>query len=59
MKTKQGRSKGKTDTELNNDFANELADVLAHTLLLAHHNNIDISQAIESKWLSWIKKHNL
>ncbi|MEI6533120.1 MAG: pyrophosphatase [Candidatus Roizmanbacteria bacterium] len=59
MKIKQARTKGKTESELNEDFANELADVLAHTLLLAHHNNINISQAIEIKWLSWINKGNL
>jgi NTP pyrophosphatase (non-canonical NTP hydrolase) len=31
----------------------EVADVLAHTLLLARHHGIDLEPEIERKWLVW------
>jgi len=48
----QGRKKNKTPQELRNNFENEVADVLCHTLLLAQSEDVNIKKAVEKKWLS-------
>lgn len=35
------------------DVADELADVLAHVLLIAERRGVDLSSALESKWGQW------
>lgn len=35
------------------DVADELADVLAHVLLIAERRGVDLSAALESKWGQW------
>lgn len=35
-------------------FERELADVLAHVLLLARHAGVDPDRAVEEKWLRWL-----
>lgn len=55
MWSKKARNKGKSETEMKADFANELADVFAHVLLLATHHDIDLEQAVKDKWLKWLK----
>ena len=47
----RGRRKGRSDDELARDLADEAADVLGHILLFAHRNRLDLSAAIQRKWL--------
>lgn len=56
MLTGKARTKGKTEKELKNDFAKEVADVFCHVLLLAKFNNVNLEKEIEEKWLAWNKK---
>ncbi len=51
----QARKKDKTEEELMQDFRKEVADVLAHVLLLAKHHKIDLEKEVEDKWLIWNK----
>lgn len=48
--TARGKSRDKTHSEIQENFAQELADVIGHTLLIAHHHQIDIEKALEKKW---------
>lgn len=52
----QARAKEASDETLEKNKRDELADVLAHTLLYAHSQNIDLIQALEDKWLHYLKK---
>jgi len=36
-------------------FVNELADVVGHVLLLTQHHNINIEEALERKWFTYLK----
>ncbi|GLY29271.1 MazG nucleotide pyrophosphohydrolase domain-containing protein [Kineosporia sp. NBRC 101731] len=54
----QGRSRDRTPGQLREDLENELADVLAHVLILAHHHGIDPELAVQRKWLSWLETPN-
>lgn len=49
----KARQKGKSKEEIRDDFENEVADVLAHTLLLAKHFHVDLDRVFEGKWLKW------
>jgi NTP pyrophosphatase (non-canonical NTP hydrolase) len=53
MRQGQARSKGRSSAEIDASFRAEVADVLSHVLLLAHHHNIDIVGEVERKWLIW------
>lgn len=53
IRTGQTRTKGLTADEIDEAFRSEVADVLAQTLLLAHHHGIDVEAEIERKWLVW------
>jgi NTP pyrophosphatase (non-canonical NTP hydrolase) len=53
MREGQARPKGLTAEELDDAFAREVADVLCHVLLLAHHHGVDLGSAICDKWLVW------
>lgn len=53
MRTGQARTKGLTPEEIDETFRSEVADVLAHTLLLAGYHGIDLEAEIERKWLVW------
>jgi len=53
MRQGQARSKGRSAAEIDAIFRAEVADVLSHVLLLAHHHDIDIVDEIERKWLVW------
>ncbi|RWZ52829.1 pyrophosphatase [Labedella phragmitis] len=48
----QARDKGRDDHELRADLRAELADVLAHVLLIAERFDIDVSAEIRRTWLS-------
>lgn len=47
----QARDKGMTQTEITSALEDELADVIAHALLIAHRFDIDLSAALSRKWL--------
>lgn len=49
----QARDKGRTAPEIESDFRAELADVLAHTLVMAGDFGVDLQQEIDQKWLAW------
>ncbi|GAA3600138.1 MazG nucleotide pyrophosphohydrolase domain-containing protein [Kineosporia mesophila] len=51
----QNRSRDKTPGQLREGLEDELADVLAHVLILAHHHGIDPELAVRRKWLSWLE----
>ena len=53
MRTGQARTKGLTADEIDAAFRCEVADVLAHTLLLARYHGIDLEAEIKRKWLVW------
>ena len=53
MRTGQARPKGMAAEEIDEAFRSEVADVLAHTLLLARHHGIDVEDEIARKWLVW------
>ena len=53
MRTGQAGTKGMTAGEIDEAFRSEVADVLAHTLLLARYHGIDLETEIERKWLVW------
>lgn len=53
MRAGQARHKGMTRAEIESHFRREMADVLAHVLLMAHRFNIDLLAEIEQKWLVW------
>nr|WP_235511417.1 hypothetical protein [Agromyces sp. Root81] len=46
-----GRDRGLSGDEKREAFANECADVLAHLLLLARSQGVDLPAAVEAKWL--------
>jgi NTP pyrophosphatase (non-canonical NTP hydrolase) len=56
MMVGQARRKGQTDEELKENFRKEIADVLAHVLLLARHHKVNALEEVEDKWLRWNKK---
>ncbi|PJJ62270.1 pyrophosphatase [Compostimonas suwonensis] len=47
------KDRGQSDEERRIAFAHECADVLAHLLLLARHEGVDVEAAITDKWLRW------
>jgi NTP pyrophosphatase (non-canonical NTP hydrolase) len=51
MREGQARSKGHSAAEIDATFRAEVADVVCHILLLAHHHDIDIVDEVERKWL--------
>jgi NTP pyrophosphatase (non-canonical NTP hydrolase) len=48
----QARAKGLSPTQLDAAFRAEVADVLSHVLLLAHHHGIDVVDEVQRKWLA-------
>ena len=46
----RGRRRDRSEAELQQDLADEAADMLGHVLLLAHHHNLDLASAIQRKW---------
>ncbi|WP_433437014.1 pyrophosphatase [Nonomuraea sp. CA-141351] len=56
MRTGRARTKGRTPEELEIDFRAELADVLCHVILMAHHHGVDLETEVARKWLAWKPK---
>ena len=55
----QARAKGVPQAELKQDLADELADVLGMTLLVANNHHIDLQDAIARKWLIYLKDNEV
>ncbi|TVS00708.1 MAG: pyrophosphatase [Rhodobacteraceae bacterium] len=53
--TGRGRAKDTTESELNRQLEDEMADLLAHVLLLARHRDIDLEAALDRKWLAHLR----
>lgn len=53
-----GRKTDKSDAQLKDELAQELADVLGHVLLFARHNDIDLDVALNAKWLKYLDGSN-
>ena len=51
MRTGRARAKGLSAEEIETSFRAEIADVLCHVLLLAHHDGVDLTEEVERKWL--------
>lgn len=52
-RSSQSRDKGRSAQELEEDFRAEMADVLAHVLLLASRFDVDLTSEVKRKWLVW------
>lgn len=50
----QARDRGLDAPELDARYRAELADVLGHVLLLAHHSEVDLEAEVRAKWLRWL-----
>lgn len=48
------RSSGKSRQDLEDELANEAADLFAHILLFCRNRNINLEQALERKWLKYL-----
>lgn len=48
--TERGRVGGDSVSDLNQNLEEEIADVIAMTLLFARHKGIDVENAIRQKW---------
>ena len=49
----RARDKGRSSSELDDDFRAEIVDVLAQVLLVARRHNVDLTAEVERKWLVW------
>ncbi len=52
--TQRARVGSETPAELDKNLKDEVADVLALTLLFAKHRGIDVEQAITDKWFQYL-----
>ncbi|GCE36648.1 hypothetical protein Rhow_003252 [Rhodococcus wratislaviensis] len=56
MTTGQARDKGRSPEQLDEAFRQEVADVFCQTLLLARIHGIDLTSAVNDKWLVWTEQ---
>ncbi len=54
----RGRKKGKSESEVRTDLGHECADVLAHLLLFAKNNNIDLEKELHDKWFVYLDEND-
>lgn len=52
--TQRARVGEQTQPQIEQNLAEEIADVLAMTILFARHRGIDVEQAIKDKWLRYL-----
>jgi NTP pyrophosphatase (non-canonical NTP hydrolase) len=50
----KARSRGNSIEELENNFQNELIDLLCLTMAMTKYNNLDLERVINEKWLKWL-----
>ncbi len=53
--TSRARRGDSTDEELAKNLNDEIADVIAMTLLFAQSRNIDVEQVLKNKWFKYLK----
>ena len=56
MLTDRGRQKGKSKAEIQDLFSQECADVFGFLLLFAESEGIDLAEALQKKWFSYLDK---
>jgi NTP pyrophosphatase (non-canonical NTP hydrolase) len=56
MLTGRGRLKGKHKKEIEQNLADEMADVFGFLLLFADNEKIDLTKALEKKWFKRLEK---
>ena len=54
----RGRKKGLSDSEIRENLGRECADVLAHLMLFARDNGIDLEHELKAKWFKQLEKTN-
>jgi NTP pyrophosphatase (non-canonical NTP hydrolase) len=54
MLTDRGRQKGKTKDEIRELLTTEMADIFGYLLLFAKAERIDLAEALEKKWFSYL-----
>ena len=52
--TGRARLDNQSKVELDKNFRDEIADVIAMTILFAHHKGIDVESALKQKWFKHI-----
>jgi NTP pyrophosphatase (non-canonical NTP hydrolase) len=50
--TQRGRIGQNSQADLNKNLRDEIADVVAMTLLFARHHGVDVEQALKDKWFN-------
>jgi NTP pyrophosphatase (non-canonical NTP hydrolase) len=55
MLTDRGRQKGKTKEEIKDMLSDEFADMFSYLLLFAQDEGVDPVEAINKKWLKYLK----
>lgn len=53
----QGRPRGKSPAELEDAVDDEIADLIGHAVLLAHHRGTDVQAVLDRKWLRRPQNH--
>lgn len=53
--TQRGRTRNEEKAELEKNFQDEIADVFAFILLFARHKNINVQQALKTKWFKHLE----
>lgn len=56
--TASGRTRRPAGDAARQELAREMADTLGMLLLLARDEGIDLDQAVEDKWLSWLERES-
>ncbi len=51
----RGRTKDLASDEIRDHLGKEAGDLLAHLLLFARHNDIDLEAALEDKWFKYLE----
>lgn len=54
MLTDRGRQKEKSKDEIKQELSKEIADVFGYLLAFADSEGIDLHEAIENKWFSYL-----
>ncbi|MBK8202517.1 MAG: pyrophosphatase [Bdellovibrionales bacterium] len=52
--TERARVGNQSKPELDKNLKDEIADVIAMTILFAHHKGIDVESAIKDKWFKYL-----
>ena len=56
MVTDRGRQKGMSKEEIKAEFSKEFADVFGFLLLFAENEGVDLAEALDKKWFTYLEK---